>query len=88
MIWILSLILVVVILIPTYVTLAFYLVWHYDRRNFQAPPADGERDPLRGAAVARAILVEAASLTFLSGTYPLRLLHDASPKRARATRGL
>ena len=50
MIWILSLILVVVILIPTYVTLAFYLVWHYDRRNFQAPPTDGERDPLRGAA--------------------------------------
>ena len=84
MIWILSLILVVVILIPTYVTLAFYLVWHYDRRNFQAPPAEGERDPLRGSAVARAILVEAASLTFLSGTYPLRLLHDASPKRARA----
>ena len=34
--------------------------------------------------MARAILVEAASLTFLSGTYPLRLLHDASPKRARA----
>lgn len=83
MIWVLSVVLVVVVLIPAYVTLAFYLVWHFDRRNFQAPPEDGERDPLVGGAVVRAILFEAASLTFLVASYPLRLLHDASPKRGR-----
>ncbi len=37
MFWILSVVLVVIVLIPTYVTLAFYLVWHYDRRNFPEP---------------------------------------------------
>ena len=85
MFWILSVVLVVIVLIPTYVTLAFYLVWHYDRRNFPEPVL-GEAPPaLKPGRVVRAMLLEAASLTFLVATYPLRVIQDASPKRAHAS---
>ena len=84
MFWILSVILVVVVLIPAYVTLAFYLVWHYDRHNFPEPVLDEAPAKLKAGRVLRAILLEALSLTFLVATYPLRLIQDASPKRARA----
>ncbi|WP_232802174.1 esterase/lipase family protein [Alloalcanivorax mobilis] len=82
MIWLL-IPLVVMALIPTYVTLAFFLVWHFDRRNFPEPIQDQEPETLKAAAVVRAMLLESASLTFLMATYPLRLFHDASPARSR-----
>lgn len=82
MIWLL-IPLAVMVLIPTYVTLAFYLVWHFDRRNFPEPVLGREPERLKPAAVVRAMLVESASLTFLVATYPLRLFHDASPARSR-----
>ena len=82
--WLLILVLVVIALIPTYVTLAFYLVWHYDRRNFPLRAEDsGAQPPLSGARVMRGIAYEAFSLSFLMLTYPLRLIHDLSPTRCR-----
>ncbi|GAA5131896.1 esterase/lipase family protein [Alloalcanivorax gelatiniphagus] len=84
MIWILSVVLVVVALIPAYVTLAFYLVWFYDRRNFPAPTEDHQPTPLRPGRTLAAMLLEAVSLSFLVASYPLRLIQDASPKRSRA----
>lgn len=86
MIWTLLVIavLVVIALIPTYVTLTFYLVWHYDRRNFPQTDADGsESSPLPAGRVLRGIFWEALSLSFLIITYPLRLIQDASPARCR-----
>lgn len=82
--WILILALVVIALIPTYVTLAFYLVWHYDRRNFPLRAEDGgEPAPLSGSRVLLGIAKEAFSLSFLMLTYPLRLIQDLSPTRCR-----
>ncbi len=84
MIWILSVVLVVIALIPTYITLAFYLVWFYDRRNFPASKEAQDAASVRPGRALGAMLLEAASLTFLVATYPLRLVQDASPKRTRA----
>lgn len=84
MVWILVLILVGIALIPTGVTLALYLVWHYDRRNFpQLDETGSEPDPLPAGPVARGMLWESLSLTLLVATYPLRLIHDTSPARSR-----
>lgn len=82
MIWLL-IPLVLIALIPTYVTLTFFLVWHYDRRNFPEPVAGRAPASLKAGTVVRGILLEALSLTFLTATYPLRLFHDASPARSR-----
>lgn len=82
MIWLLIPLLLIA-LIPTGVTLVFFLIWHYDRRNFPAPETGLAPESLTVATVIRGMLLEAASLTFLVATYPLRLLQDASPARSR-----
>lgn len=81
--WIWILALVVLALVPAYVTLAFYLVWHYDRRNFPLRGPDGGSPPLAAGRVMRGIAFEAFSLSVLILTYPLRLIHDLSPTRCR-----
>lgn len=84
MVSILLLVLVGIALIPAAVTLALYLVWHYDRRNFpQYDDAGMTPDPLPVGRVIPGMLRESLSLTFLIATYPLRLIHDASPERSR-----
>lgn len=84
MLWVLALLLAVIVLIPTVVTLALYLVWHYDRRNFpQFDEAGAEPDPLPVGPVLWGILRESLSLSLLLATYPLRLIHDASPANSR-----
>lgn len=84
MIQILLTLVVLVLLSTTGVTLAFYLVWHYDRRNCPVPGEAGERPPpLPAGRVAVAIAGEASALCLLVLAYPLRLTHDVTPARDR-----
>ena len=64
-------------------TLAFYLCWYYDRRSFPEQAALPGEEPLRPLSVVLGIVKEAAALTLLVASYPLRLIHDASPARTR-----
>ena len=76
--------LVLVLMVTAGQTSLFYMAWYYDRRNFpdQARVEGGgnEVKPLQGFVAG---VVEWLAITFLVLTYPLRLLHDASPVRTR-----
>lgn len=77
-------ILTVVMIITALVTLCFYACWYYEARNFPEcahPP--GEERPLRVSEIFIGIVFEWLALSLLAVTYPLRLLHDASPVRTR-----
>lgn len=84
MIWILLVVLAVA-LVPTFVTLVLYLIWHYDRRNFKVPPQGGKHEPLPSGAVVRAVLFEAGSFTLLAFSYLLRVLNDLFPGRVHSS---
>ena len=65
------------------ITLLFYLCWFYDRRSFPEQAQLPDEPPLRLIPTVVGIIKEAASLTVLVFSYPLRLIHDASPVRSR-----
>lgn len=78
-----ALLLGLVVAITVMATLMLYVCWFYDRRT---QPQESE---LPGDApfviwrVVLGVIQEAASLSVLVVSYPLRLVHDASPTRAR-----
>ncbi|EKF74578.1 hypothetical protein A11A3_08125 [Alcanivorax hongdengensis A-11-3] len=64
-------------------TLTFYICWWYDRRNFpEQAELPGDR-PISVLRAGVAVLWEWLCLSLLLASYPLRLLHDASPVRSR-----
>ena len=65
------------------ITLLFYVCWYYDRRSFPEQAVLPGEQPLRLLPTMVGIAKEAASLTVLVFSYPLRLIHDASPARSR-----
>ncbi|MED5387389.1 MAG: alpha/beta fold hydrolase [Pseudomonadota bacterium] len=65
------------------ITLLFYLCWFYDRRSFPEQAQLPGEQPLRLLPTLVGIAKEAVSLTVLVFSYPLRLIHDASPVRSR-----
>ena len=71
------------VLATVMLTLAFYMCWYYDRRSFPEQAKLPGEQPLRLLPTIVGILKEAASLTVLVFSYPLRLIHDASPARSR-----
>ncbi|WP_111657792.1 esterase/lipase family protein [Isoalcanivorax indicus] len=64
-------------------TLAFYAIWYYERRTRPEEAKVPGETPVKVLPGMLGILVEWAAITFLVVTYPLRLLHDASPVRTR-----
>ena len=64
-------------------TLAFYLCWYYDRRSFPEQSELPGEPPLRLLPTLLGMAKEAAALTVLVLSYPLRLIHDSSPVRSR-----
>lgn len=67
-------------------TLVLYFIWYYERQNGSTPrempgASRGMLNPLVGAP---ALALESMALATLLATYPLRLLHDVTPFRARA----
>ena len=65
-------------------TSLFYMAWYYDRRNFpDQARVEGEGNEVRPLAGFVAGIMEWLAISFLVLTYPLRLLHDASPVRTR-----
>lgn len=75
--------LVLAVVATVSVTLLFYVCWYYDRRSFPEQAVLPGEQPLRLLPTMAGILKEAASLTVLVFSYPLRLIHDASPGRSR-----
>ena len=65
------------------ITLLFYVCWYYDRRSFPEQAVLPGEQPLRLLPTMVGIAKEAASLTVLVFSYPLRLIHDAAPARSR-----
>lgn len=62
----------------------FYIVWYYDRRNFpDQARVQGEDNQVQLVPGLVAVVLEWLAISFLVLTYPLRLLHDASPVRTR-----
>jgi len=65
------------------ITLLFYLCWYYDRRSFPEQAELPGEQPLRLVPAMLGMAKEAAALTVLVFSYPLRLIHDTSPARSR-----
>jgi triacylglycerol lipase len=79
-----TLVLGTVLAITAFQTLSMYAMWYYDRRNFPdlaRVPGDGNTVLLVPALWA--VLMEWLAISLLAISYPLRLLHDASPVRTR-----
>ena len=70
--------------ITAFQTLAMYAMWYYDRRNFpdgaQVPAESNEVLLLPGLW---GVFTEWLAISLLVVSYPLRLVHDASPVRTR-----
>lgn len=70
--------------ITAFQTLSMYAMWYYDRRNFrdaaQVPAESNEVLLLPGLW---GVFTEWLAISLLVVSYPLRLVHDASPVRAR-----
>lgn len=64
-------------------TCAFYAMWYYERRTHPESAIVPGETPVALAPGLLGILVEWAAVTLLVLSYPLRLLHDASPVRIR-----
>jgi len=77
------LLLALAVLTTVSITLLFYMCWFYDRRSFPEQAQLPGEQPLRLLPTVVGIIKEAASLTVLVFSYPLRLIHDASPVRSR-----
>lgn len=75
---------VLVALIPTVVTLLFYLIWYYDRRKSSSEHiTDTQPAALPPGRAIGAVLVEALALSVLVLGYPLRLMGDRVALRDR-----
>lgn len=80
----LATILAIILSVTALQTLAFYLVWYFDRRNDPAgAEVPGEGNDISVLPALAAIVAEWLAISVLALTYPLRLLHDASPVRTR-----
>jgi hypothetical protein len=70
--------------ITAFQTLSMYAMWYYDRRNFpetsQVPAQSNEVLLLPGLW---GVFTEWLAISLLVVSYPLRLVHDASPVRTR-----
>ena len=70
--------------ITAFQTLSMYAMWYYDRRNFpdaaQVPAESNEVLLLPGLW---GVFTEWLAISLLVVSYPLRLVHDASPVRTR-----
>ncbi|MDX1802949.1 MAG: alpha/beta fold hydrolase [Alcanivorax sp.] len=75
--------LILLVLVTTTITVLFYLVWYFDRRNFPAQAVLPGGRPLHWWGVLVGMAFEAFSLTLLVVSYPLRLIHDVTPARLR-----
>lgn len=64
-------------------TFFFYACWYYERQAFPETAAMPGEAPPRGVRMLAGMLREWLSLAFLVITWPLRVLHDASPVRMR-----
>ena len=67
-------------------TLAMYAMWYYDRRNFPEPnrvPGDETDNTVALVPGLWAVFTEWLAISLLALSYPLRLIHDASPVRTR-----
>ena len=65
-------------------TLAFYAIWYYERRVSPELAVVPGETPVRKLPGFIGMLAEWAAMTILVLSYPLRLLHDASPVKDRA----
>ena len=75
--------LALLVLTTVSITLVFYLCWYYDRRSFPEQSVLPGEQPLRLLPVLLGVAKEAAALTLLVASYPLRLIHDTAPARSR-----
>jgi triacylglycerol esterase/lipase EstA (alpha/beta hydrolase family) len=65
-------------------TILFYFAWYYERRgNPEGAEVDGDETEIKIIPGFFAIIREWLSMSFLIFTYPLRLVHDASPVRTK-----
>jgi triacylglycerol esterase/lipase EstA (alpha/beta hydrolase family) len=73
-----------IVSITAFQTLSMYAMWYYDRRNFpdvaQVPAESNEVLLLPGLW---GVFTEWLAISLLVVSYPLRLVHDASPVRTR-----
>ena len=74
---------VLLVLVTVLTTLALYLCWFYDRRSFPEQAKLPDEEIMRPLSILIGIIKESAALTTLVASYPLRLIHDASPARTR-----
>ena len=73
-----------ILLITGAVTFCFYACWYYEARNFPELAAlPGDDVELSRLQKGIGMTMEWLALSLLVITYPLRLLHDASPVRTR-----
>lgn len=70
-------------LVTVLVTLGLYLCWYFERRNFPELAELPDEPPMALVPALIGILKEALSLTLMVYSYPLRLIHDATPARTR-----
>ncbi len=77
------LLLVMVALVTVSLTLGLYLCWYFERRNFPELAVLPGEPPMARLPAVMGILKEALSLTLMVYSYPLRLIHDATPARTR-----
>ena len=80
MLQIITLVLGTILTITALQTLAFYVIWYFERRTFrELSMIEGVDNTVRPVPGIVAIIAEWASISVLVLTYPLRLIHDASP---------
>lgn len=77
------LILAAVLMGSGFATLFFYICWFYERQAFPETASEAGQLPPRGVRMLIGMVREWLALAFLVVTWPLRLLHDASPVRTR-----
>lgn len=65
-------------------TFCFYACWYYESRNFpEGTEMPGQEQPLSRGDKVIGMLCEWLAMALLFFSYPLRLVHDASPVRTR-----
>lgn len=74
----------VVLAVTALQTTTMYAMWLYERRNFPELAAlPGDDEPLSAPRALLGMVLEWLAISLLVVTYPLRLMHDASPVRTR-----
>jgi len=80
----LKLVIGVLLSITAFSTLSMYAMWYYDRRNFpDTAEVPGDRNHVYLLPALWGVFCEWLAISILVLSYPLRLIHDASPVRTR-----